>query len=113
MLDAESLWVQLNYQLMHFVDFMPPANWGIRRADPLLQQFRQLSTFLDRAGRRRAKVDVTFPEAPSLPIGERPTIVGTIANLLPPSLTMKLARKSIREYSGRIGHSLDYRLDWR
>lgn len=112
-LDAENLWIQLNYQLMHFVDFMPAANWGARRADPLLQQFRQLSTFLDRAGQRRARVEVAFPASLALPRGERPTVVGTLANLLPPALTMKLARKTIRTYSAQIGHSLDYRLDWR
>ncbi|MEL6345219.1 MAG: hypothetical protein AAFV53_19085 [Myxococcota bacterium] len=112
-LDAESLWVQLNYQLMHFVDFMPTANWGARRADPLLLQFQQLSTFLDRAGQRRARVAVSFPEVPARPVGERPTLVSSVANLMPPSLTMKLARKSIRTYSARIGHSLDYQLEWR
>ena len=112
-LDAEGLWIQLNYQLMHFVDFMPSANWAARRADPLLQQFRALSTFLDRAGQRRAKVDVEFPTDAAPPVGERPTLVGTIANLLPPATTMRLARKTIRRYSDAIGHSLDYRLDWR
>ncbi|MFK7992211.1 MAG: hypothetical protein AB8I08_39695 [Sandaracinaceae bacterium] len=112
-LDAENLWVQLNYQLMHFVDFMPAANWAARRADPLLQQFKQLSDFLDQAGERRATVDVTFPSAPALPVGERPTLVGTLSSLLPPTLTMRLAKKTIRRYSGDIGHSLDYRLVWR
>jgi len=112
-LDAESLWVQLNYQLMHFVDFMPPANWGARRADPLMLQFRELSAFLDRAGQRRAEVDVAFPERLAWPVGERPTVVSTVAGLLPPSLTLKLARKSIRAFSATIGHSLDYRLEWR
>jgi len=112
-LDAESLWVQLNYQLMHFVDFMPPANWGARRADPLLLQFRELSAFLDRAGLRRAKVDVDFPEGPALPVGERPTVVSTVFGLLPPSLTLRLAQKSIRKFSEQIGHSLDFRLEWR
>ena len=112
-LDADSLWVQLNYQLMHFVDFMPPANWGARRADPLLLQFRELSTFLDRADRRWATVDVVFPDGPALPVGERPTVVSTVAGLLPPAVTLKLARKSIRAYSAKIGHSLDYRLEWR
>ncbi len=112
-LDAEELWVQLNVQLMHFVDFMPPANWGARRADPLMLQFRALSTFLDQAGQRRARVQVDFPERMALPVGERPTVVSTVAGMLPPRLTLKLARKSIRKYSAQIGHSLDYRLEWR
>ena len=111
-LSAEQLWVHLNYQLMHFVDFMPAANWGARRADPLMLQFQELSNFLDRAGKRWAQVEVTFPQAAARPVGERPTVVSKVASWLPPSLTLKLARKSIRRYSERIGHSLDYRLVW-
>lgn len=112
-IDAENLWLQLNYQLMHFVDFMPPANWAARRGDPLLVQFQELSEFLDRAGQRRAQVDVTFPDGPALPVGERPTLVGTVSNLLPASLTMKLAKKTIGRYSADIAHDLGYRLEWR
>lgn len=112
-LEAEDLWIQLNYQLMHFVDFMPSANWGFRRNDPLLLQFQALSTFLDRAGQRRARVEVSFPEAATPAVGERPTLVGRLSGALPSSLTLKLARKTIREYSSQIGHHLDYRLQWR
>ncbi|MEM6926722.1 MAG: hypothetical protein AAF602_07350 [Myxococcota bacterium] len=112
-LDAENLWVQLNYQLMHFVDFMPTANWGARRTDPLLLQFRQLSDFLDRAGQRRAKVDVDFPQTSAAPVGEETSLVGAVSSRLPASLVLRLARKSIRRYSKAIGHSLDYELEWR
>ena len=112
-LPAEALWVQLNYQLMHFVDFMPPANWGARLADPLMLQFRELSEFLDRAGKREAQVDVVFPTGPVRPVGERATVVSTVAGMLPAALTLKLAQKTIRRYSEQIGHSLDYRLEWR
>jgi hypothetical protein len=112
-LDAENLWIQLNYHLMHFVDFMPSANWGLRRNDPLLLQFQQLSTFLDRANRRQATVDVTFPTEATPPVGESPTLVGRISGALPASVTLKLAKKTIRQYSNEIGHQLDYKLQWR
>jgi hypothetical protein len=56
---------------------------------------------------------VTFPDGPARPVGERPTLVGTVSSLLPASVTMKLARKTIRQYSSRIGHDLAYRLEWR
>lgn len=112
-LDAESFWHQLNYHLMHFVDFMPSANWWLRRNDPLLLMFQELSTFLDKAGQRRAHVDVAFPTTPAAPIGEEPTLVGRLSGLMPRSLTVKLARKTIRGYSNQIGHNLDYRLVWR
>ncbi|CAJ1344891.1 unnamed protein product, partial [Effrenium voratum] len=29
-LDAESFWVQMNYQLMHLLDFLPIADWSTR-----------------------------------------------------------------------------------
>lgn len=112
-LDAESMWHQLNYHLMHFIDFMPSANWWLRRNDPLLLMFRELSTFLDKAGQRRAHVDVAFPSVPAPVIGEEPTLVGRISAVMPASLTVKLARKTIRGYSKQIGHDLTYRLVWR
>ncbi|MFN3199553.1 MAG: hypothetical protein ACE366_14200 [Bradymonadia bacterium] len=111
-LDAENLWIQLNYHLMHFIDFMPSANWALRRNDPLLLQFQALSVFLDRAGLRQARVDVTFPEASAPAVGEKPSIVGRVYSVLPGSVALKLARKTIRQYSSEISHSLDYRLEW-
>ncbi|NNF53088.1 MAG: hypothetical protein HKN03_01465, partial [Acidimicrobiales bacterium] len=93
-IDTENLWINLNYHLMHFVDFMPPANWGTHRSDPLLQMFQRLSSLLDRAGKRQAQVEVTFPTAKAAPVGEDRTVMGRIVGLLPPSVSLKLARKS-------------------
>ncbi|NNE94408.1 MAG: hypothetical protein HKN24_00070 [Acidimicrobiales bacterium] len=111
-IDAENLWINLNYHLMHFVDFMPAANWGTHRADPLLQMFQRLSNLLDRAGQRQAKVDVTFPSGRSAPVDEDRTIMGRIADMLPGSIALKLARKSIQDYSEQAGHDLAYKLEW-
>lgn len=112
-IDAENLWINLNFHLMHFVDFMPPANWATHRADPLLQMFQRLSALLDRAGQRHAEVEVTFPTESAPPVDEARTIMGRISGLLPPSLTMKLAKKSIRAYSAEAGHDLGYSIAWR
>ncbi|MEQ8841111.1 MAG: hypothetical protein RIB98_09020 [Acidimicrobiales bacterium] len=111
-LDAESLWINLNYHLMHFVDFVPPANWSTHRADPLVQMFERLSKLLDQAGHRQARVDVTFATGNAAPIGERRTLFGRVSGLLPAAVTLKLARKSIREYSEKAGHDLSYRIEW-
>ena len=111
-IDAENLWINLNYHLMHFVDFMPVANWSTHRADPLLQMFERLSGLLDRAGQRQATVEVAFPTTSVDPIGEPRTLMGRAAGLLPASVTMKLTKKSIREYSAAAGHDLSYRLVW-
>ena len=111
-IDAENLWISLNYHLMHFVDFMPAANWGAHLSDPLLLQFKELSTFLDRAGQRRAKVEIAFPETHRPAVGEVQTLAGRFSDMIPLPVKKTLARKSIREYSQRIGHHLDYRLEW-
>ncbi len=111
-IDAESLWINLNYHLMHFVDFMPAANWSTHSADPLLQMFNRLSDLLDRAGQRQATVDVTFPKASTAAFGEERTMFGRVVGLLPASVTLKLAKKSIVEYSQICGHDLSYRIDW-
>lgn len=111
-IDAENLWINLNFHLMHFVDFMPSANWGTHRNDPLLQMFERLSTLLDRAGQRQARVEVSFPTGKSAPVGEDRTLVGRIAGMLPESVTLKLAKNSIQEYSDKAGHDLSYRLEW-
>ena len=111
-IDADNLWINLNYHLMHFVDFMPTANWSAHRADPLMQMFERLSKLLDRAGQRQAQVEVAFPDATSSPVDEDRTVFGRITGLLPPSITLKLARKSIQDYSEKAGHDLSYRLDW-
>ncbi|MEM6531125.1 MAG: hypothetical protein AAF654_00810 [Myxococcota bacterium] len=111
-IDAENFWIALNYHLMHFVDFMPAANWGAHLSDPLLLQFRELSEFLDRAGQRRAKVEIEFPDEPQKSVGEVQTFGSRVSKLIPVGLKKKLARKGIREYSEKIGHSLDYTITW-
>ena len=111
-IDAKDLWINLNYHLMHFVDFMPSANWSTHRADPLLQMFERLSSLLDRAGKRQAQVEVAFPESKTAPVGEARTLFGRIVGLLPATVMLKLARKSIQEYSEKAGHDLAYQLDW-
>lgn len=111
-INAENFWINLNYHLMHFVDFMPSANWSTHRADPLLQMFEKLSGLLDRAGQRQAQVEVTFPITKTAPVDENRTLFGRLTSLLPAAVTLKLARKSIQEYSDQAGHNLAYRLDW-
>jgi hypothetical protein len=111
-IDAANLWINLNYHLMHFVDFTPTANWSTHRSDPLLQMFEKLSSLLDRAGQRQAQVDVTFPAAKTAPVGEDRSLFGKLSGMLPPAVKLGLARKSIQQYSALAGHSLDYELEW-
>jgi hypothetical protein len=111
-IDADNLWIHLNYHLMHFVDFMPCANWSTHRSDPLLQMFERLSTLLDRAGQRQAQVEVTFPDTKTAPVGEDRSLFGRISDGIPPSVKLTLAQKSIRKYSELAGHDLSFQLEW-
>ena len=111
-ISGDDLWINLNYHLMHFVDFMPAANWSTHRADPLLQMFERLSALLDAAGQRQATVTVSFPTEKTAAVAEDRTLFGRITGLLPAAVTLKLARKSIQEYSAKAGHDLGYQIEW-
>jgi hypothetical protein len=113
MMSSEDLWIQLNYHLMHLVDFLPVANWQTHSSDPLLQIFIQLSDFLDVMGERQAQVILPIPPAHfAKPLQETLSWGSRLSNWIPTSLKMKLATKSIRTFSKNIGHSLDFELIW-
>ncbi len=112
-IDADNLWINLNYHLMHFVDFVPSANWSTHRADPLLQMFEKLSGLRDRAGQRQARVEVVFPETRKAPVGENRSLFGRISDGIPPAVKLTLARKAIRKYSALAGHDLSFQLEWK
>ncbi|WP_210545296.1 hypothetical protein [Rhodoferax sp. PAMC 29310] len=112
-IDADNLWINLNFHLMHFVDFMPCANWSTHRSDPLLQMFERLSSLLDHAGQRQAHVEVTFPQTKAAPVGENRSLFGRISDGIPPAVKLTLARKAIRKYSDLAGHDLSFQLEWK
>ena len=107
------LWVQLNYHLMHFVDFLPVANWQTHRSDPLLQMFEQLSIFLEEMNQRQALVHFPLPsEQFQKPIQETLSFGSHLSNWIPAALKMKLATKAIRKFSDTINHTLSFELIW-
>ena len=115
-MSAEDLWNQLNHQLVHFVDFLPAANWAHHSSDPVLQSFARLSVFLDQAQKRRAKVEITFPQPKgplSKPTNETLSFGSKVSSFIPSSLKKKLAAKSVRKFSQKINHSLEYTLEWK
>ncbi len=112
-LSGEDFWVALNYQLIHLVDFLPVANWAAFRADPLFSLFRDLHDLLQKAGQREAAVAYTPSTGPRTLEGENLGFGGWLTTLIPGSVSDGMASKSVQRFSARIGHSLDYRLDWR
>jgi len=95
-LNAEEFWVQLNYQMIHLLDFAPTADWESGVGMTVFQVCLGLYDFLTRAGRLEAKV----------------TLDPVSAKGLVPTIKRRMGIKAIARYSAKIGHSLDYELKW-
>ena len=98
-LSAEDLWTQLNYHLIHFVDFLPVANWQTHRSDPLIQIFIQLSQFLDAIDKRLSNTSRKVSKANQ----------GTTLN------GVSLIELDTRQSEDEVGHQIDtcvLREDW-
>ncbi len=111
-LSGAELWQALNYQLVHLVDFQPVANWAAYQNDTFSILFRDLFALLEKAGKRVARVTYEGPVGNARLEQEKVSFGGWLTTLIPVGLARKLSEKSIRNYSARCGHSLDYRLRW-
>ena len=112
-LSAQDFWVQLNYQLIHLVDFIPVSNWAAHQNDTSFIIFRDLERFLRETGRMEATIGYQ-PAKPGAPVvGEPRTLGAKLVDLLPTGLSEKMAAKSVQRFSERIGHSMEYTIEWR
>jgi len=110
-MDSEAFWDQLNYQLIHLLDFLPAASWKLHTDDSFLRNFTALYTILVRAGRLRCNVNFDVTEAQSTATGQPPMSLGLlIRKVLPSSVVLKISENAIAKFSNKIGHSLDYQL---
>eukprot|EP00932_Pfiesteria_piscicida_P006869 SRR837773.16840.p3 GENE.SRR837773.16840~~SRR837773.16840.p3 ORF type:complete len:207 (+),score=91.91 SRR837773.16840:96-623(+) len=95
-MNMEDFWVQLNYQMIHFLDFAPTADWEHGVSQTVFQGCLRLYDFLNKAGQLRAKVIIN-------PV----SISGVM-----PTLKKVVGARVLAGYSAKIGHSLDYELCW-
>jgi len=99
-LDAQDLWVQLNYHLIHYLDFLPVSRWSTS-TDARVAVFRiycsELRAVLASAGKLMARVDFE----PALAAGE-----------IPEELRTHRRMSRWEKISGKIGHSLEYAIQW-
>ena len=112
-LSAEDLWTHLNYQIIHLLDFIPVSNWGAQVSDPLFAVFIPLHDVLVRTKKLEAKIDFDLagegePSNAGLPV----TVGSVISNIVPSAIKKKISSKAIKKFSAKIGHSLDYQLNW-
>lgn len=110
---ADELWVQLNFQLIHLVDFLPVANWSVHQNDTAFILFRDLYALLDKAAKRTAKLDYEPATAGRGLEGEALGLGRWLTTKIPVGLSEKMAAKSVRRFSERIGHSMSHTLVWK
>ena len=109
---ASDFWVQLNYQLIHLIDFLPVSNWGAHANDTAFIVFRDLYDLLSSSD--RLEFGLTYESNPrSGVIGEQQTLAAKLVDLIPVTLSERMAAKSVRRFSAQIGHSMDYQLNWK
>ena len=111
-MSAEDLWTQLNFQLIHLIDFLPVSNWSVHANDTAFIVFRDLYDLLERAGQRSAQLQYAPVTGRSMS-GEEQSFRGWLTTLIPVGISEKMAARSVRRFSEQIGHSMDYELIWR
>jgi len=111
-MNADEFWIQLNYQLIHLVDFLPVSNWTAHANDTAFIVFRDLYAFLEETARLEAVIDYTPAQAGRGIEGESQTLGAKLVDLLPVKLSERMAAKSVKRFSGRINHCIDYELLW-
>ncbi|MFT5679236.1 MAG: hypothetical protein ACI8RZ_000140 [Myxococcota bacterium] len=110
-MSGADFWIQLNYQLIHLIDFLPVANWVANQNETSFIVFRDLYALLEKVGQRSAQIAYTPASGARGRVGEA-GLSSWLTTLIPVGLSEKMAAKSIERFSGRIGHSLDYQIRW-
>jgi hypothetical protein len=111
-LSGPDFFVQLNYQLIHLIDFLPVADWARNANDTSFILFRDLYDLLGQAGKRDAVIHYT-PARERWRDAESTSGLGpALTSLIPVALSEKMAARSVRKFSERIGHSMAYQLTW-
>jgi hypothetical protein len=111
-MSGADFFIQLNYQLIHLVDFLPVANWPRYANDSAFILFRDLYDLMERSGCKAAELAYTPASGSRALDGEEQTFAARLTTLIPVSLSEKMAARAVRNFSQRIGHTNDYTLCW-
>jgi len=112
-MSAEDFWTQLNFQLIHLIDFLPVANWGTHANDTAFIVFRDLYDLLERSGHKAANLSYAAGGGGRKVTGETQSFRGWLTTLIPVKLSEKMAAGSVRRFSASIGHDIGYELIWK
>lgn len=111
-LGASAFVTNLNYHVMHLLDFLPTASWLSQLDDGLFATFVKLHAFLEASGKLEANVDFDLKSGESTPDGVPVTLGSLIRRVLPMAVKLNLNVKAIKNFSKKIGHDLHYELVW-
>jgi hypothetical protein len=112
-MSAEDFWIQLNFQLIHLIDFLPVSNWSTHANDTAFIIFRDLYNLLQECGHLETTLGYSPATGSKSLTDEEQGFGGWLTTLIPVSLSEKMAAKSVRKFSSRIKHSMDYELIWK
>ena len=107
---GEDFWIQLNYHLIHLLDFLPATSWKVHVGDNFMDSFTALYTLLKKADKLLCNINFDVEEGSSSTDGLPNTFADMIRKWIPPSIQLGLAQRQIGSFSQQIGHSLDYTL---
>lgn len=112
-LDGENFWIAMNYQLIHLLDFLPVERWWENINDhAFCFSFASVYNMLLKSGKLMVQIDADMP-IPSE--GKTPATLGELFESWIDIYTdaRRSTKRNITDYSGSIGHSLDYKLTFR
>lgn len=101
----------LNYQLIHLVDFLPVANWATHQNDTAAILFRDLHDLMAQGRLQQCTLSCAPPSTQPAQ-GEIGGLGAWFTTHIPVGLSEKMAAKSVRRFSQRVGHDLSYTIDW-
>jgi len=109
-LSGDELWTQLNFQLIHALDFLPALAWkATKSSDYFFHIFSRLYGILTQTAKLQARVEFDSEWERDAIKGSRTTdLAHFLVDQLPSSLVLKTARSGIEGYSANIGHDLSY-----
>jgi hypothetical protein len=111
-LTANQLWVHLNYQICHQLDFLPVSNWLALRQNSFLSVFIDLYNFLKASNKLEAEINFDLTSGETTNEGLPLTLGSLITQAVPERAATFMAIKQMKDNSEQIGHSLDYELQW-
>jgi len=110
---GSDFWIQMNYQLVHMLDFLPTASWLSQLDDSFMHSFVKLHRIMSEANLTKATVNFDLKSGEKGTDGVPVTLGGIVRGILPNSLKLMLAGKAIKGFSAKIGHDLAFELEFR